>query len=98
MKMRRIYDDDDKLSKPKKTSYRNDNLDDLPLTTPPPVPVPNPSSPPALALAFRILVNTSLQYLSLSTNRCWNFACSASADGGCIAIVITSLNVYRVNR
>ena len=63
--------------------------------TPPPF-----SLPPvllALALALRIDRSTSLQYLSLSSSRCANLACSGSDDGGRSACAITWLSVQRVS-
>jgi hypothetical protein len=51
----------------------------------------------ALALALRIDISTSLQYLSLSGRRCANLACSGSEDGGSAHAISTWLSVQRVS-
>src|ERR1700730_3091375 len=52
---------------------------------------------PLPALALRIDKSTSLQYLSLSSKRCANLACSGSVDGGRRARAMTWLRVQRVS-
>ena len=73
--------------------YRSDVLDGLALAPPPSVLL----LPLAPALALRIDRSTSLQYLSLSSNRCANLACSGSEDGGRSARAMIWLNVQRVS-
>ena len=82
--------------------YLNDTFDGLALTPPAsvvsalPLPLPLPLAPmPALAL--RIDKSTSLQYLSLSSRRCANLACSRSVDGGRSALAMIWLSVHRVS-
>jgi hypothetical protein len=62
------------------SSTLNKSFDGFALT-PPPFSLPLPTLPPVLALALRIDKSTSLQYLSLSSRRCANLACSGSEDG-----------------
>jgi hypothetical protein len=81
-------------------TYLSDAFDGLAPTPPasialalplPLVPTPRPT------LALRIDKSTSLQYLSLSSRRCANFACSESVDGGRSALAMTWLSVQRVS-
>jgi hypothetical protein len=81
---------------PRTSFYLNDVFDALALTPPASLGVALPLAL-APAPALRIDKSTSLQYLSLSSKRCANLACSGSVDGGRSPRAMTWLSVQRVS-
>jgi hypothetical protein len=85
---RNAHLDSQQAAKPRTSFYLNDAFDALALT-PPASLVVALALALAPALALRIDKSTSLQYLSLSSKRCANLACSGSVDGGRSARAMT---------